>query len=196
MIELDTAKRFFLLAGLGFMMSTSFFMVKNTKDNIEFQKLLAPLVRQQYSDMQESSPIKDSGTLPIAEEAEHDENDPFGMPGEGPGWPTGPSQAEPPFGSDAESPSPMPPAAPPPLLPHGQTAPMASREPSSQDMAQDADDAREDEQAAAEAARIIEQLGSLRGGLGQSSGNLNNLRALAESTGADNQLSNPTSPKS
>jgi len=42
---LETSKRFFLLTGLGFMMSSSFFLVKHSKDQSEFQKLMAPLVR-------------------------------------------------------------------------------------------------------------------------------------------------------
>jgi len=41
--DLHASKRFYLLCGLGFMMSTAFFLVKHVRDQLEFKRLVSPM---------------------------------------------------------------------------------------------------------------------------------------------------------
>lgn len=147
-VDMETSKRFILLAGIGFMMSSSFFLVKHAKDHNELKELMAALVPHHQSELAGQSGSFHSQTHPGPVETVYGEGEdhPMTLPGQGLSqstmvtqaspYTTPPASAKTPgkpknvFGDDDADDMPLPPSGGPPMLapplaprPQGQSPP-------------------------------------------------------------------------
>jgi len=193
-IELGTAKRFFLLVGLAFMMCTSFFLVKHAKDRHEFENLMLPMEHHPLGAVTESFGQRDYHTSPIGEERNSRGNS---MPPPGGSQlgrydvgaarpqlmdaPVGRADGQalpmpPPMSPQAPQPPALPPAFPP-SLPATRTS-FSPSPPASEDYQTPGSDEE----------RTIEHLSNLRRSLRENSAKLDNLNLDQGSLGADGHL--------